>query len=617
MKQILTLFTGLLMLIYLSSAQENGEIATARLRSSVDKFKPGSSHRIAVELTIQKPYHINSHQPSEAYLIPTTLELETPEGVTLGRIKYPEAELKQFAFSETPLAVYEGTVHLFTTVTIVPDFAGKEVVLKGTVGYQACDDETCLPPDDIAFSQSFPVAASEEAIAPINQQLFAAEHNAASEDEGEGTGGGHLAVTVQQKGLLLTFMLVFLGGLALNLTPCVYPLIPITISYFGGQAQGKKGSLVTHAIIYVIGMAVTYSVLGVMAALTGNLLGAALQNPLVLIGIAVILVGLALSMFNVYEIRVPASLANFAGGSRQGIFGTLFMGLTVGIVAAPCIGPFVLGLLTYVGEKGDPILGFLMFFILALGLGLPFLFLGIFSGSINKLPRSGAWMVWVRTIFGFVLIAIAIYFLQPLFPNKLLYHLALTFTLLIGGIYMAWLEPTKTPGRVFQAVRNGVGILFFAAALVIASNGIESHVDRELAEANVASGAQQAGQKIQWHSYSESQLNRARNQNKPLMIDFYADWCIPCKELDQFTFSAPEVVETSRDFVMIKVDLTTSDDPLSKTLKTQYRVKGVPTLVFLSPDGTELKDLRIVGFVDKEEFLPVMQTALERTGQSS
>ena len=155
------------------------------------------------------------------------------------------------------------------------------------------------------------------------------------------------------KGLPLIFLLVFLGGLALNLTPCIYPLIPITISYFGGQAEGKKGGAVLHSFVYVFGMAMTYSILGVIAAFTGSLFGVALTYPPVLVGIALIMLALSLSMFDVYEFRMPAFLNKAAGTSKKGYFGTFFMGLTVGIIAAPCIGPFVLGLLTYVGQQGQ------------------------------------------------------------------------------------------------------------------------------------------------------------------------------------------------------------------------------------------------------------------------
>ncbi len=411
------------------------------------------------------------------------------------------------------------------------------------------------------------------------------------------------------------FLLVFLGGLALNLTPCVYPLIPITISYFGGQSQGKKGSLVAHSVIYVIGMAVTYSILGVIAAFTGSLFGTALQYPPVLIGIALIMVILALSMFNVYELRVPAFLSQLAGGSRKGFFGTFFMGLTVGIVAAPCIGPFVLGLLTYVGDKGNVLLGFFLFFVLALGLGVPFLFLGIFSGSISRMPRSGAWMVWVRTIFGFILIAMAIYFLKPLFPNGLFYNLTLALTMFVAGIYMAWIEPTKTPAKAFPYVRNVVGIIFFAIGLFVAATGIQGYLDEEIAVKMsglaVEKGAGSVTDAVQWFAYSDEKVAEASRSGRPVLIDFWADWCIACKELDKRTFSEPEVIEASKSFVMLKVDSTSAKDLQAKAVCQKYRVKGFPTLVFLAADGKEVEDIRVTGFEPKKDFLPKMQKTLE------
>lgn len=610
MKKIaLTLFF-IIFSVQIFTAQGSESIISVKLLSSVDRHLPGNSYQIALKVDIKEPYHINSNTPSEDFLIPTTVTLKAPEGVTIGKLIYPKAEIKKFDFSETPLAVYENTVYIFTTISISSDYPGKEIRLEGSFGYQACDNQSCLAPADLIFSQVLPLAQAGETVTPVNQEIFVQQAPAVTGEETALTEEDSFAKTVAEKGLFLTFLLVFIGGLALNLTPCVYPLIPITISYFGGQAEGKKGSLVTHAFIYVLGMAITYSVLGVIAALSGSLFGSALQNPYVLVGIAVILVGLSLSMFDLYEIRVPAFLSNFAGGAKQGFFGTFFMGLTVGIVAAPCIGPFVLALLTYVGERGSVVLGFWLFFVLALGLGVPFLFLGIFSGSINKLPRSGAWMVWVRSIFGFILIAMAVYFLAPLFPNTLLYHLTLALIMLVGGIYMAWLEATPAQGKVFPVVRNLIGILFFAIALYFASSGIQGYLDDQLSHARLKSGTARTADEIHWSAFSDEKLQEARQQGKPVLIDFYADWCIPCKELDKFTFSQKEVVKLARNFVMLKVDLTKGNSPEAKALKKRFNIKGVPTLVFLHPDGSELKNLRVVGFMEKEEFLPIMRKAL-------
>jgi thiol:disulfide interchange protein DsbD len=582
--------------------------------------------------------------------------------------------MKTFSFSNEPLAIFQGTVKVKVPVTVARGFKGSQVVIEGVVGYQACDDISCFAPEDAAFRAVFPVlagaagaqkttpaggekAAGEE-VEPQTKKQAAAEQPAeialerkkgqaeapqAEESEsgrrpepeaelaplkvisgeagesatpappkssGSPENPDDLAKSVRERGLPLTFLLIFLGGLALNLTPCVYPLIPITISYFGGQSGGKKGSLIAHALFYVLGMAVAYSVLGSIAAFTGGLFGAALQIPAVLVAIAVIMVALALSMFDLYEFRLPGFLNKMAGSSRRGYFGTFFMGLTVGVVAAPCIGPFVLGLLTYVGDRGNVLLGFWMFFVLALGLGVPFLFLAFFSGSVNRLPRAGAWMVWVRKIFGFILVAMAVYFLQPLFRDPLLYGLTMALLLAVAGIHLAWIEPTKTEGKAFPIIRNLVGIAFFIVALLFAQVGIKDSINSRLADLASRQGGVSSLRAIQWQAYEEARIRQAAQDGRPVFIDFYADWCIPCHELDNKTFSDSEVAALSKRFLMVKADLTSSADPLAGKLRKQYDIPGVPTLVFLGEDGRERAALRVSGFIDKKEFLERMNRAM-------
>jgi thiol:disulfide interchange protein DsbD len=517
------------------------------------------------------------------------------------------------------MSVYEGTVSVSVEVTPDASFGQTEIAVKGKVRYQACDDSACLPPVRKPFSLNlsfvdthFSPAQSAESVDTHLSPAQGADGEsvdthlspAQRADSGGPQGFG-------DRGFLVMLGLVFLGGLALNLTPCVYPMIPITISYFGGQSQGKKGSLVAHAVLYVLGMAVTYSVLGVFAAMTGSLFGSALQYPPVLIGIACVMVLLALSMFDVYEFRMPAFLNRLAGGAQKGFGGTILMGLTVGVVAAPCIGPFVLGLLTYVGNKGNVILGFVLFFVLALGMGVPFIVLGVFSGSIKKLPRSGAWMIWIRKVFGFILIGMALYFLETLFPSPLTFHLTIALVALLAGIYLAWIDPVESKGKAFPLVRNIVGVLFFALAVYAAVTGIENSVRRAPADAGGLSGPSF----IQWFPYSEAMLDRATREAKPVFIDFYADWCVPCKEMDASTFIDPDVVSKSKSFVMLKVDLTSSESPAAEALRGKYKIKGVPSLVFLTPEGREIPDLRGTGFESKDVFLDKMNRALQMSRQ--
>lgn len=640
---------GLLPLLSLFALGQSQDIVTVKVVPSAETFKAGQTYPVTLEVSIRAPYHINAEQPLEDFLIGTTVDFKSQPGVTYKKLTFPQAEIKKLELSSNPMAIYEGTVKITAEIVLAPDFKGKELAIEGRLGYQACDERSCLPPADVAFSRRVSVSGGAEAAAPESRvkepgskkeeptsqtaapgemkkeapskenkpvgPTDAQKEKAAAIAENTARTVKNAASPFVEKGLFLTFILVFVGGLALNLTPCIYPLIPITISYFGGQSQGKKGSIIVHSIIYVVGMATTYSILGVIAAFTGSLFGAALQYPLVLVAIALIMVVLALSMFNVYELRVPAFLNKFAGGSQKGLFGTFFMGLTVGIIAAPCIGPFVLGLLTYVGNKGNVFLGFSLFFVLALGLGVPFLFLGIFSGSINRIPRSGAWMVWIRTIFGFILIGMAVYFLKTLFPNALFYNLALALTMLVAGVYMAWIEPTKTAGKAFPFVRNVFGVIFFVLALYVAATGIQGYLDEEVASKlqslSSAEGSLVESRAIQWQPYAEERLFAAARDGKPVFIDFFTDWCIACKEMDKLTFSDPGVIAASRDFVMLRSNLTTDTDPVIKDLYKKYQVKGVPTYVFLAPDGKEIPELRLVGFEAKKEFFTRLKRALE------
>lgn len=627
---------GLILVLFLcaltlSFAWDGGPTVSLKVIGPAEPFKPGAERTIFIEITIYPPFHINSHLPLDESLVPTSIDFRTQEGIRVVKVEYPAGELKKFIFSESPLSVYEGTARIAATLAVASDFSAPEVRVEGSLGYQACDNNSCLAPDEAGFSEKYPLAAAVVAVktqvpltstatspkpaapappAAAPAQAKPSQVSSTGESPAGAKPGAVVPITqgLEGKGLFLSFLLVFLAGLALNLTPCIYPLIPITISYFGGQAGGKKGSLLGHALFYVLGMALTYSVLGVIASFTGSLFGSALQHPPVLIVIAAIMVALALSMFDLYEIRMPGFLSNLAGTSRRGLFGTLFMGLTVGIVAAPCIGPFVLGLLTYVGDRGNVLLGFGLFFVLALGLGLPFLFLALFSGSISRLPRSGSWMVWVRKIFGFVLLAMAVYFLQPLFPDPLTYNLTLALMMLVAGVYMAWIEPTKTPGKVFPVIRSLVGLAFFIACLFLASSAIKAQIERTAARSAIRRGAE--ADVVRWSAYDAGAISRAAAEKKPVFIDFSAEWCIPCRELDKSTFSAPEVVEMSARFLMVKADLTSSSSPLSRDLTRRFRIKGVPTLVFLDAEGREVPELRAVGFIDKEELLKRMNKAL-------
>ena len=368
---------------------------------------------------------------------------------------------------------------------------------------------------------------------------------------------------------------VFLAGLLLNTTPCVYPIIPITIGFFVNQSASQKGKpkiskTFLMALMYVLGMALTYSLLGVIAAKSGGLFGAALQSPIVLIVLAGTMVALSLSMFGVYEFKLPESLNRMATSSTQstsGALGSFVMGLTMGIVAAPCIGPFVLALLVHVGTKGSAAYGFMLFFVLALGLGLPYLLLGTFSGALKTLPRSGMWMVTVRKVFGLVLIGMALYFLMPLLGAATNYVFVSFFA--VSALYLLLWEASRAKPRQFGWVLRALGIGAAAIAIIMA---LPRKIEAE----------------IPWQPYSEQALVEAQKSGRGVIIDTFADWCIPCKELDQATFIDAGVKTDAERFVTLKLDLTRSEaGSEAARAKARFGIRGVPTVIFLDGAGKE------------------------------
>ncbi len=589
MKKILRQFElGLVISLVVLFGQGRVNVLDVEPYLSTNGVYPGEHFKIAIKVDIQDSWHINSHEPTDEFSVPTELRIHESVDYRIAQIHFPPHELKDLDYFDESLALFSERLIILIQGQLT-ESAQDTVILGGSLYFQACNDISCLAPQEENFQLAIPVLTPDQSVEFRNQQYFSELDINQQVTEKTGL---DVATSFAQKGIFLTFIMVFLGGLALNLTPCIYPLIPVTMSYFGGQAVGNKGKRLSLALLYVLGIAITNSILGTVAALSGSLLGSFLANPIVLIFIATILILLALSMFGVYEFGLPAFLTRMGGGSRRGYLGALLMGLSIGIVAAPCIGPFVIGLLTYVATTGNPLIGFSMFFTLSLGLGLPFIFLAFFSSQIDHLPGAGEWMVGVRIIFGFILVGMALYFLAPFIPGNIFQYLFPGY-LISAGAYLIVLNRAGQNARGFVIVKQLIAI----AAIITGTWSLKPTA--------------KPAEKIPWQSYAETQFQTAIAQNKPIILDFYADWCIPCKELEEITFQDQQVVQMSRQFVLFKVDITGGMSAEIDKLRKQFNVKGVPTIIFINPQGEPQPALRILGFVEPEEFIKKMKAALQ------
>ena len=549
-------------------------------RLSSDRVPAGGTVQVAVLVTVNNGWHINSHQPTYDYLIGTSLDLSPREGIIVTDIRYPKGVATKLAFADEALDVYEKTVTLFATLKVSAHLPAGTETLRGTVTLQACNDQVCLAPSTVSIAIPMTIAAQGETVQMANADLFSGYKPA------ELVGGGgrnELAATFEERGTLVFFVAIFLIGLALNLTPCVYPMLSVTVSLFGGQAETNALRVFLKAVVYVLGIATMYSLLGVTAALGGGLFGSWLQSPWVLGGIGALLLAMALSSFGLYQIQMPYWLTSRLGGTTgTGLVALYLSGLVVGVFAAPCVGPPVIALLTFVGTRGDPVFGFWSFFLLSLGLGFPYLILGTFSGLLKKIPRSGTWLVWVEHVFGVILIGAALFYGSLAVAPKLTVYVV-PLVLVIGGIFLGFIDQAGHENTLLRRIQVIAGVAAIAFGVYIAM------------------GMRQPG--MQWDPYTERAVIEARENSVPVVMDFYADWCIPCLELDRNTWTDPTVVKTTKDVVRLKVDLTHFDSPESEALRKLYNISGVPTVIFLKGNGAEMYESRIVGFMPPKDFL--------------
>ena len=554
------------------------------IQSALLETPLAAGHRslIVVTARIADGWHINSNRPIGDYYIPTRVEVTPPAHVGVGAVAYPEARLVTLAFAGAEkLSVFTGAVQFKIPITASAEFHNGVVApAQIELHYQACNDSQCLRPASIGTTIDL-----SEASTPANSAA-----NRMRAESGGLAGGGlassetAISAVFLEHGYLIGLLVVLLGGLALNLTPCVYPLIGVTIAYFGNEG-GAPRKVVVLASLYVLGIALMFSGVGVAVALSGGLFGAALQNPYVLASIAAMLLTLAASSFGLFVLQPPQWIMQRAGVARPGYLGALLMGLGMGVVAAPCIGPIVLGLLLMVQRSQSALFGFVLFFTLAIGLGLPYIALALAAGSIRRLPRSGEWLAWIEQLFGFVLVGLALYFLDPLIPNRIITRM-LPYYAAAVGIFLGFVSPAGRHWRPFLVIRYAIGMVSAVALIYLLTQ------------------SRRTVPQLAFEPFNPALLQAAKSERKPVVIDFSADWCVPCREMERTTFVDPAVVREAAGFVRLRANLTVENSANQAIIK-QFAVEGVPTTVFIDAHGVIRKQR--VGYVGPDEFLSYLR----------
>jgi thiol:disulfide interchange protein DsbD len=557
--------------------------------ASHEHIRPGDTFQLAIVANIKKGLHINGHQTSDDGLVPTVVSFDKRDDIDLAPVSYPQPDLQSFSFSDDKLPVYHGRIVMIVSGKLAKDIAVGPTNISGHFSYQACDDKSCFMPQSINFQIPLRIVEATEAPKLTKHDVFEQEISLTSEER-------H-AKEVIERGLPYALIAFFLFGLALNLTPCVYPVVPMTVGFFVAQGKQKKRAMLQLASYYVLGIAIVFSVLGLISGLAGKQWGFLFQHPWFVIIISIIILCMAASMFGAFEITVPSSLMSLVGKSRQGAIGSFLMGLTVGVVIAPCAAGIIIGLVGIVAKLGIVVKGALLFFVMGLGLGLPYLFLATFSGLMQRLPRSGIWMVWIRKLFGILLVGVAIYFLVPQakqVTNQQGFFLGVLG--IFGGLLLGFLEHGEGYGRAFKTFRATFGVLLIMSGTLLANAAIQPE----------APG-------IRWLYHTDRSVEDLQAEHKPIFIYFYADWCASCRKLDQRTFRDKRVVAKSDAFNMLKVNCTTPEKK-SKALLQKFKVSGLPTTVLLDSKGEKRRG---VGFLGPTELTRLMQQAMKASMENS
>ncbi len=544
------------------------------------------------------------------------------EAVALGDAILPSGKpYKDEFFGET--TVHRGKVRILLPISAPPGVEQVELITKS----QGCwDGGICYPPLDQQLTLNLTTISSGVGGGFLQRVISGGATNPATDDvtpaptgttTQAGTAGGdesgRIASLLRDAGVGLVLASFFGFGLLLAFTPCTFPMIPILSGIIVGQGQHiTRTRALMLSLAYVMGMALTYALAGVAAGLSGTMLTAALQNVWVLGVFALVFVLLSLSMFGFYELQMPSALqsrlsstaSHQKGGSLGGV---AVMGVLSALIVGPCVAAPLAGALLYIAQTGDAVLGGMALFVMALGMGAPLIVVGVGTRSI--LPRIGPWMEGVKKAFGVMLLAVAVWLLTPVVP-AVATMLAWSALLIFSGIFLRAIDPLPRGAKNWQRFWKGSGVVLLLAGTAMLIGTLAGSRDplQPLAvlRAEAVSSMQPRFERV--NSVAELDA-RIASATQPVMLDFYADWCVSCKEMERFTFSDPQVAQRMDRMLLLKADVT-ANSAEHKALLQRFSLFGPPGIIFFDAEGREITDLRVVGFMRAGPFGDLLDTVL-------
>ena len=577
-------------------------LLTVNIINAADFLMPDQAFKPYAKVNKDSQVQAGIEIAKDIYLYADKLKIELVDanGVTIKELKSPATVEHQGD------AVYLTSPEFLITL-------GKDSAVKGMqdikvkISYQGCSEQgLCYEP----YTKEFPISIDTSKITTsglktLKQPETKVDKAVASKEAASAKSETDMiADTIKDSSFLIVLATFFVFGLLLSLTPCVFPMIPIISGVIISQGEGlttKKAFFLS--LVYVLAMAVAYTIAGVLAGLFGSNLQAALQTPWVIYSFSAIFVALALSMFGFYELKLPDSLVAkvSSNSNRGGVVGVAIMGFLSALIVGPCVAAPLAGALVYIGQTGDALLGGAALFFMSLGMGVPLILVGMSAGKF--MPKPGAWMTLVNAIFGIMMLGIAIWMLEKILDPA---TIMLLYAML--GISSAlYLGAFDKESHIFK--RSVAFLLFvYSMALFVSYLAGGSSMSRplEVFKPTVVAGiAVQETKELKFEvvkSIDELDELLQKNRGKKIMLDFAAEWCSACKELEEITFSDPRVKEKLADYVLIRADVTDNTDK-EKALSKKYGVFGPPALIFFDKDLNVIKPKTIIGFIPPDEFL--------------